>query len=111
MIMTKVGAYSIIRVHALVFGSEAGAVAQVAAHWIIPAALVTLVDEPLDLGHVHDPLGALVRGGLDVGHALGDALVELVPRPAEQGAAPPLVDPLAPRARLRPHVCETPKSS
>ena len=43
MIMTKVGAYSIIRVHALVFGSEAGAVAQVAAPWIIPAALVTLV--------------------------------------------------------------------
>ena len=34
---------SIIRVHALVFGSEAGAVAQVAAPWIIPAALVTLV--------------------------------------------------------------------
>ena len=30
-----------------------------------------------------------------------DALVELVPRPAEQGATPPLVDPLAPRARLR----------
>jgi multicomponent K+:H+ antiporter subunit D len=43
MIMTKVGAYSIIRVHALVLGSEAGAVAQVAAPWIIPAALVTLV--------------------------------------------------------------------
>jgi multicomponent K+:H+ antiporter subunit D len=42
-IMTKVGAYAIIRVHALVFGSEAGAVAQVAAPWIIPVALVTLV--------------------------------------------------------------------
>ena len=43
MIMTKVGAYSILRVYTLVFGAEAGALAHVAAPWVIPAALVTLV--------------------------------------------------------------------
>ncbi|HSK41262.1 MAG TPA: monovalent cation/H+ antiporter subunit D [Arenibaculum sp.] len=42
-IMTKVGAYSIIRVHAMVFGHEAGEIANAAAPWIIPAALLTLV--------------------------------------------------------------------
>ena len=43
MIMTKVGAYAILRVYTLIFGADAGAVAQVAAPWLIPAALVTLV--------------------------------------------------------------------
>jgi multicomponent K+:H+ antiporter subunit D len=42
MIMTKVGAYAILRVYTLVFGADAGAVAQVAAPWVIPAALMTL---------------------------------------------------------------------
>ncbi|WP_188914693.1 monovalent cation/H+ antiporter subunit D [Salinarimonas ramus] len=42
-IMTKVGAYSIIRMHAMVFGPEAGEIAWTAAPWIIPAALVTLL--------------------------------------------------------------------
>jgi len=42
-IMTKVGAYSIIRVHGMVFGAEAGAVANAAAPWVLPAALLTLV--------------------------------------------------------------------
>lgn len=42
MIMTKVGAYAILRVYTLVFGADAGAVAQVAAPWVIPAALATL---------------------------------------------------------------------
>jgi multicomponent K+:H+ antiporter subunit D len=41
-IMTKVGAYSILRVYTLVFGAEAGALADIAAPWILPAALVTL---------------------------------------------------------------------
>ena len=41
-IMTKVGAYSILRVHTMVFGVEAGAVADVAQPWIVPAALATL---------------------------------------------------------------------
>lgn len=42
-IMTKVGAYSIIRMHAMVFGGDAGPIAWTAAPWVIPAALVTLV--------------------------------------------------------------------
>jgi len=42
-IMTKVGAYSIIRTNTLIFGDAAGDLAQVAAPWILPAALVTTV--------------------------------------------------------------------
>lgn len=41
-IMTKVGAYSIIRVYTLAFGADAGAAAWLAAPWLLPAALVTL---------------------------------------------------------------------
>ncbi|MFC4175438.1 monovalent cation/H+ antiporter subunit D [Microvirga sp. GCM10011540] len=41
-IMTKVGAYSIIRVFTLVFGPDAGFAANIAAPWIMPAALATL---------------------------------------------------------------------
>ncbi|MBI1904942.1 MAG: monovalent cation/H+ antiporter subunit D [Rhodocyclales bacterium] len=40
-IMTKVGAYSIIRVFTLIFGGEG--VAALATPWLLPAALVTLV--------------------------------------------------------------------
>jgi len=43
MMMTKVGAYSIVRVYTLVFGADAGTVADVAAPWVVPAALATLV--------------------------------------------------------------------
>ncbi|EHQ52593.1 MULTISPECIES: monovalent cation/H+ antiporter subunit D [Ectothiorhodospira] len=42
-IMTKVGAYSIIRMYTLVFGDGAGEAAGIAADWLLPAALVTLV--------------------------------------------------------------------
>ena len=42
-IMTKVGAYSIIRVYTLIFGAEAGPLAGIAAPWLIPAGLLTLV--------------------------------------------------------------------
>ena len=42
-ILTKVGAYSIIRTSTLVFGAEAGPAALAAAPLILPAALVTLV--------------------------------------------------------------------
>ncbi|MGY0793742.1 monovalent cation/H+ antiporter subunit D [Azospirillum argentinense] len=42
-IMTKVGAYCIIRMHGMVFGPDAGAVANAAAPWLLPAALLTLV--------------------------------------------------------------------
>ena len=41
-IMTKVGAYSIIRVTTLVFGAEAGAAAWAPAVWMLPAALLTV---------------------------------------------------------------------
>jgi multicomponent K+:H+ antiporter subunit D len=41
-IMTKVGAYAIIRVFTLVFGAEGGVAASIAAPWIMPAALATL---------------------------------------------------------------------
>jgi len=41
-IMTKVGAYSILRVYTLAFGADAGELAWVAAPWLLPAALVTL---------------------------------------------------------------------
>ncbi|TCT05070.1 monovalent cation/H+ antiporter subunit D [Aquabacter spiritensis] len=43
MIMTKVGAYAIVRVYGLVFGDGAGPLAMAAAPLVIPAALLTLV--------------------------------------------------------------------
>jgi multicomponent K+:H+ antiporter subunit D len=43
MVMTKVGAYAILRIYTLVFGADAGAVANVAAPWVAPAAVATLV--------------------------------------------------------------------
>ncbi|MDQ4061419.1 MAG: monovalent cation/H+ antiporter subunit D [Pseudomonadota bacterium] len=42
MIMTKVGAYSIMRLYTLVFGAGAGPLGDVAVPWIVPAALATL---------------------------------------------------------------------
>jgi len=42
-IMTKVGAYAIIRVYGTIFGANAGALADIATPWILPAALLTLV--------------------------------------------------------------------
>ena len=42
-IMTKVGAYSIIRMYTLVFGDSAGEAGSLAGEWLVPAALVTLV--------------------------------------------------------------------
>ncbi|MBQ1783917.1 MAG: monovalent cation/H+ antiporter subunit D [Gammaproteobacteria bacterium] len=41
-IMTKVGAYAIIRVYTLIFGASAGAESWIAGSWLVPAALVTL---------------------------------------------------------------------
>ncbi|MDD2874406.1 MAG: monovalent cation/H+ antiporter subunit D [Azoarcus sp.] len=41
-IMTKVGAYSIIRLYVLAFGAEAGVSSWLAAPWLLPAALLTL---------------------------------------------------------------------
>lgn len=42
-IMTKVGVYTIIRVYTLIFGNEAGALANLALPWLWPLALITLV--------------------------------------------------------------------
>jgi multicomponent K+:H+ antiporter subunit D len=42
-IMTKVGAYAIIRVFTLIFGAEGGAAAQVATPWILLASLMSLI--------------------------------------------------------------------
>lgn len=42
-IMTKVGVYGIIRVHALIFGVDAGESALAVAHWLLPLALLTSV--------------------------------------------------------------------
>ena len=41
-LLTKVGIYSIIRVFSLVFGADAGAVAHVAAPYLLPLALATV---------------------------------------------------------------------
>jgi len=42
-IMTKVGAYSILRVFTLIFGADGGLAAMVAQPWLLPVALITLV--------------------------------------------------------------------
>jgi len=42
-IMTKVGAYSVLRVYSLAFGDMAGDMSWLAAPYVLPAALVTLV--------------------------------------------------------------------
>lgn len=41
-IMTKVGAYAILRVYILIFGADAGAAARVAEPFVLPAAALTL---------------------------------------------------------------------
>jgi multicomponent K+:H+ antiporter subunit D len=41
-VMTKVGAYSILRVYTLIFGADAGPAADIAAPLLVPAALITL---------------------------------------------------------------------
>ncbi|MEC8482880.1 MAG: proton-conducting transporter membrane subunit, partial [Pseudomonadota bacterium] len=41
-VMTKVGIYSILRIHGVVFGDEAGELANIAQSWIWPLALLTI---------------------------------------------------------------------
>jgi multicomponent K+:H+ antiporter subunit D len=43
VIMSKVGVYSILRVHGMVFGPEAGDVASVHTPWLLPVGLLTIV--------------------------------------------------------------------
>jgi multicomponent K+:H+ antiporter subunit D len=54
-IMTKVGAYAILRIQSLVFGSEAGVLAGLYQTWLLPMALLTLVA---------GVIGALAASGL-----------------------------------------------
>jgi multicomponent K+:H+ antiporter subunit D len=42
-IMTKVGAYSILRVHTLIFGAGAGPAAGLSEPWLLPLALATVI--------------------------------------------------------------------
>lgn len=42
-IMTKVGAYSILRVYSLIYGSNAGASAHLIERWLLPLALASLI--------------------------------------------------------------------
>jgi multicomponent K+:H+ antiporter subunit D len=42
-VMTKVGAYSILRLYTLVFGSDAGPIADIIEPVLLPAAIVTLI--------------------------------------------------------------------
>ena len=42
-IMTKVGAYSILRMYTLIFGAQAGPAANLIEPWLLPLALATLV--------------------------------------------------------------------
>ncbi len=42
-IMTKVGIYAMVRIYTLIFGAEAGVAAHVAADWLLPLALATLL--------------------------------------------------------------------
>lgn len=42
-IMTKVGAYSILRVYTLIFGAQAGLAANLIESWLLPLALITLI--------------------------------------------------------------------
>jgi len=41
--MTKVGVYAIVRVYTMIFGADAGFVADLAGPWLLPLALLTLV--------------------------------------------------------------------
>ncbi len=42
-IMTKVGAYSILRVYTLIFGAQAGTAANLIETWLLPMAMLTLI--------------------------------------------------------------------
>lgn len=41
-IMTKVGAYAILRMHTVVFGPDADAIGSLSQDWLLPAALITV---------------------------------------------------------------------
>jgi len=63
-IMTKVGAYAILRVYVLIFGTGTLAIGDMVGTWLLPAALVTLV-----LGMVG------ILGARSLGHLAGYAAI------------------------------------
>jgi multicomponent K+:H+ antiporter subunit D len=71
-IMSKVGAYAILRVFTLIFGAGAGATAWAAAPWILPAALLTALVGALGLLGARD-LGRLAAFALL--HSMGTLLI------------------------------------
>ncbi len=89
-LLTKVGIYSIIRVFSLVFGADAGAVAHVAAPYLLPLALATVAVGSVGVLASQDlrrligysvivSIGILLTGvGLGQASGLSAALVYLV---------------------------------
>ncbi|MBL8251473.1 MAG: monovalent cation/H+ antiporter subunit D [Candidatus Competibacter sp.] len=62
-IMTKVGAYSLLRVYSLMFGPDAGAGARLIEAWLLPLALLTLMAGAagaLASGHLRQQVAYLV---------------------------------------------------
>jgi multicomponent K+:H+ antiporter subunit D len=53
-IMTKVGAYCILRVYTLIFGAEAGPVADLIGPWLLPLALATMAIGTLGVLAAHE---------------------------------------------------------
>jgi multicomponent K+:H+ antiporter subunit D len=76
-IMTKVGAYAILRVHGLVFGPDAGAAASLLSPWLVPLGLATIVVSSLgvlasrDLRRLLAHLVVLSAGTLVLAFGLG----------------------------------------
>jgi multicomponent K+:H+ antiporter subunit D len=64
-VMTKIGAYAIIRIYTLVFGPDVAATADIVGPWLMPAALVTLAIGMLGV------LGATHLGRLAAFAAIG----------------------------------------
>jgi len=89
-IMTKVGAYAIIRLFTLAFGDDAGASSWLAAPWLMPAAMLTLLLGMVGVLGAHSlgqlagfsviaSMGTLLMAvGLFTAQALGAALYYLV---------------------------------
>lgn len=61
-IMTKVGAYAILRIYTLAFGPEVEATAGLAGNWLLPAALLTLIAGSVGVLGARD-IGRLIAFG------------------------------------------------
>jgi multicomponent K+:H+ antiporter subunit D len=78
-IMTKVGAYSILRVHSLMFGPDAGPLAGLLDPWLLPLALLTVIAGTIGvltsrrLGHQAAYLVVVSAGTLLTAFGIGGA--------------------------------------